>query len=56
MCNIIFISIIEPLNIEVPIRDDFLVDAISKELNQFARNNIWKLVLRASIDNVIRCK
>ena len=39
-----FVSMIEPKNIKEAIIDDNWIIAMQEELNQFERNNVWKLV------------
>ncbi|XP_073041763.1 uncharacterized protein [Primulina eburnea] len=45
-----FVSLVEPKNISEALKDEFWVDAMHEELEQFVRNDVWDLVPRP--DNV----
>jgi hypothetical protein len=51
-----FISFIEPKKIEEALRNVDWVNAMHEELNNFTRNQVWKLVKRPKNHNVIRTK
>jgi len=42
--NMAFVSMIEPKNLKEAIIDEHWIIAMQEELNQFERNNVWKLV------------
>ena len=42
--NIAFVSLVEPKNNEEVSSDEYWIIAMQEELNQFVRNNVWKLV------------
>jgi hypothetical protein len=52
----LFISFIEPKKIEEALRDVDWVNALHEELNNFIRNQVWKLVERPKNHNVIETK
>ncbi|XP_075473355.1 uncharacterized protein LOC142504363 [Primulina tabacum] len=51
-----FVSLIEPKNINEALKDEFWVDAMHEELEQFVRNDVWDLVPRPDNVNVIGTK
>ena len=42
--NYVFVSEIEPKNIEEALADNDWIMAVEEELNQFTRNDVWTLV------------
>ena len=44
MCNVAFISILEPRNVESSLDDSYYIMAMQDELSQFSRNHVWDLV------------
>ena len=51
-----FISSIEPKNVDEACNDEFWMFAIQEELNQFKKNNVWKLVSKSLDHPVIKTK
>ncbi|XP_073046244.1 uncharacterized protein [Primulina eburnea] len=51
-----FVSLVEPKNISEALKDEFWVDAMHEELEQFVRNDVWDLVPRPDNVNVIGTK
>ncbi|XP_073022676.1 uncharacterized protein [Primulina eburnea] len=51
-----FVSSIEPKNVNEALKDEFWVNAMHEELEQFVRNDVWNLVPRPSNVNVIGSK
>jgi hypothetical protein len=51
--HFLFVSSIEPKKIDEPLKD---VDWVNEELNNFKRNQVWKLVERPKGHNVIGTK
>ncbi|XP_075515526.1 uncharacterized protein LOC142550172 [Primulina tabacum] len=51
-----FVSLIEPKNINEALKDEFWIDAMHEELEQFVRNDVWDLVPRPDNVNVIGTK
>ncbi|XP_075494766.1 uncharacterized protein LOC142532333 [Primulina tabacum] len=51
-----FISLNEPKNVNDALKDEFWVNAMHEELEQFVRNDVWDLVPRPSNVNVIGSK
>ncbi|KAL9436993.1 hypothetical protein AB3S75_022939 [Citrus x aurantiifolia] len=49
-----FVSLIEPKNVKEALVDEFWVKAKQEELEQFERNDVWMLVPRPGLTNVIR--
>jgi len=54
--NMVFVSEIEPANIEEAETDEFWLMAMEEELNQFERNNVWTLVHRPTHQSIIGTK
>nr|GEZ26614.1 retrovirus-related Pol polyprotein from transposon TNT 1-94 [Tanacetum cinerariifolium] len=50
------LSSIEPANVAKTLKDDDWVSAMQKELDQFARLKVWRLVLRPEGKSVIKTK
>lgn len=44
----------EPKNVKEALLDEYLVRAMQEELEQFVRNDVWVLVSRPKMSNVIR--
>lgn len=51
-----YISQIEPKKVEKALRDEYWVNTMHEELNQFERNNVWYLILRPANCNMIGTK
>lgn len=51
-----FVSTIEPKNVKEVLTDEFWVNAMHEDLNQFERNKVWTLGPRPSHANVIGTK
>ena len=51
-----FVSLIEPKNVKEALGDEAWILAMQEELDQFTRNNVWKLVPRPTDTNVIGTK
>ena len=51
-----FVSLIEPKNVKEALGDEAWILAMQEELDQFTRNNVWKLVPRPTDANVIGTK
>ena len=47
---------IEPTNLDEALKDEFWVEAMQEELNQFIRNDVWELVPKPIIQSVIGTK
>jgi hypothetical protein len=47
------VSTFEPKNVKEALTDEFWIDAMQEELNQFKRNEVWDLVARPGGVNVI---
>jgi len=56
IANSCFVSKIEPNNVKETLTDEFWIEAMQKELNQFKRSEVWDLVPRPEGINVIRTK
>jgi len=44
--NSCFVSKFEPMNVKEALTDEFWIDAMQEELNQFKRREVWDLVPR----------
>ena len=51
-----FVSHVEPKSIEEALKDEKWVDTMHKELNQFARNDVWFHVPKTAEMNIIGSK
>ena len=51
-----FVSKIEPRNVKEALTDEFWINAIQEELGQFKRNEVWELLPRPEVINVIGTK
>ncbi|KAI0503952.1 hypothetical protein KFK09_014899 [Dendrobium nobile] len=51
-----FISMTEPTNINQTLSDEFWILAMSEELNQFVRNDVWELIERPTEQSVVGTK
>ncbi|KAK2396684.1 putative mitochondrial protein [Trifolium repens] len=54
--NACFISKIKSENVKEDLTDEFWINAIQEELNQFKRNEVWDLVPRPVVVNIIGTK
>jgi len=54
--NMVFVSVIEPKNIDETIIDEHWIIAMQDELNQFERNQVWELVPRPNDHQIICTK
>jgi hypothetical protein len=54
--HVAFTSTIEPKNIKEALLDEYLINAMHDELNQFTRNYIWDLVPRPLDQSIIETK
>ena len=56
MSNSCFVSKIEPNNVKEALTDEFQINVMQEELEQFRRNEVWDLVPRPEGTNVIGTK
>ncbi|KAK2426944.1 putative mitochondrial protein [Trifolium repens] len=56
IANSCFISTFEPKNVKEALTDEFWIEAMQEELNQFKRSEVWDLVPRPDKVNVIGTK
>ncbi|MCH87106.1 retrovirus-related pol polyprotein from transposon tnt 1-94 [Trifolium medium] len=56
IANSCFISKIEPKNVKEALTDEYWINSMQEELNQFTRNEVWELVPRPKDVNVIGTK
>jgi len=54
--NSCFVSKLEPKNVKEALTNEFRIDAMQEELNQFKRSDVWDLVPRPEGINVIGTK
>jgi len=47
------VSKVEPKNVKEALTDEFWIEAMQKELDQFKRSEVWDLVPRLEVMNVI---
>ncbi|WJX12965.1 hypothetical protein P8452_03412 [Trifolium repens] len=53
IANSCFVSMFEPKNVKEALTDEFWIEAMQEELNQFKRSEVWDLVPRLDKVNVI---
>ena len=56
ICNVAFISILEPRNVDSDLDDSYLIMAMQDELSQFSSNRVWDLVPKPKDSAVISTK
>ena len=56
MCNIAFLSVLEPKDIHSALDDSYWIMAMQDELSQFSRNHVWDLVPKPTHQGVIGTK
>jgi hypothetical protein len=56
IANSCFVSMFEPKNVKEALTDEFWIEAMQEELNQFKRSEVWDLVPRPDKVNVIGTK
>jgi hypothetical protein len=56
IANSCFVSMFEPKNVKEALTDEFWIEAMQEELNQFKRSEVWDLVPRPDKANVIGTK
>ena len=56
MSHVDFLSKIKPKNSKETSTDDYWIIAMQEQLNQFERNEVWKLVPRPSDQSIIGTK
>ena len=56
MCNVAFISILEPRNVESALDDSYWIMPMQDELSQFNRNRVWDLVPKPKDPAIIGTK
>jgi hypothetical protein len=54
--NFYFVSKIEPKNVKEALEDEFWIEAMQEELNQFKRSDVWDLIPRPEGVNMIGTK
>jgi hypothetical protein len=54
--NSCFVSMFEPKNVKEALTDEFWIEAMQEELNQFKRSEVWDLVPRPDSVNIIGTK
>ena len=51
-----YVSLVEPKNIDDALKDNFWINVMQEELNQFVRHYVWYLIPRPTHTNVIGAK
>ena len=54
--NSCFVSKVEPKNVKEALTDEYWINAMQEELEQFKRNEVWELVPRPEGTNIIGTK